>query len=314
MSELTITHTERVTYASWDNTYTQILTTSDDGTIRMSDAQTGDVIWQIDYFQPILGASWSHDNRTILAWDEQMLLIIDADSGEFGFEGSLVNIQNAIWKGDDSAILVYDERSLLVITLADKALASGRVLTQFADESTFISARWSMNDTQIVTFDTSMTTRIWDATTYEEVATYTFPEGVTGIVQSDNGNYFASWGADNDVVVWRISDTGRLLSWGRFPHSRTFVIGAAWELNDTVLLTWGADETARLWDVTRADELFKVRHMDWVTGARLNGDGTKLVTWSYQFAYVWDVETGELIRQALHNNLVSGALFNGDET
>lgn len=314
ISQLTITHSERITYANWDNTYTRILTTSDDGVIRISDAQTGDTIWQIDYPKPILGASWSHDNHTILVWEEQGLLIIDADTSQYGFESSLLGIKDALWKEDDSAVLVYDDSRLQIINLADKKLNSTQMVMQTEDEITLISARWSMNETQIVTFDTSMTTRVWDASTYTEIASYELPEGATGIVQSQSGDYFASWGADNDVIVWRISETGRLLSWGRFGHSRTFVIGAAWELDEKVLLTWGADETARLWDVVSGDELLQVKHTDWVTGAYLNTDGTKLITWAYQFAYVWDVQTGELIHQALHDNLVSGALLNGDET
>ncbi|MCU0480886.1 MAG: hypothetical protein MUE54_06700, partial [Anaerolineae bacterium] len=55
-------------------------------------------------------------------------------------------------------------------------------------------------------------------------------------------------------------------------------------------------------------------HTDWVTGARLNVNGTRLITWSYDYAYVWDVESGELLHRFEHANLVSGAILNGDET
>ncbi|MDZ4669873.1 MAG: hypothetical protein SH821_03285 [Phototrophicales bacterium] len=314
----TVTHDERVTSASWNTTETHILTTSEDGTIRMTDAQTGEQVWQITHTDSINDASWSHDSNHILAWDDRVLLIIDAQTGDFAIEPAGLekpNIADAIWKHDDSAILLYSDTFAQIITLGDDlTIRDMRGFGFFGDGNDLSFSQWNHDETQILTFDTNLTARVWDVDSNDEAYSFTFPTDTTGIAWSGDEIRFASWGLDSAVRLWDITDNGQISDAGSFRHSRTFVIGATWAVNDTILLTWGADETARVWDVASGEEKISVKHTDWVTGATLNYDGTILVTWSYQFAYVWDATTGDLIYQASHDNLVSGARLNEAET
>jgi WD40 repeat protein len=318
ISELDIIHDERVTYANWDNTYTYILTTSEDGTIRLSSVLTGEQVWQISHTASINGASWSHDGNRIVAWDDTNLLIINAQTGNFAIEPEDLdkpNISDALWKRDDSAILLYGDTFAQIITLGDGlALGDMREFGFFGDGNTLSFAQWNRDETRILTFDTNLTARVWDVDSQDEIYSFTFPTDTTGIAWSGDEMRFASWGLDSDVRLWDITENGQIRDAGSFRHSRTFVIGATWAVNDTLLLTWGADETARIWDVATGEEKMSVRHTDWVTGATLNHDGTILITWSYQFAYVWDVGTGDLMYRASHDNLVSGARLNEYET
>ncbi len=313
ISELDIIHDERVTYANWDNTYTRILTTSDDGTIRMSDAQSGDVIWEMIYDNSISGASWNPDKSHIVAWTiNNELLLINTELGiitdKFATNKA---VKNGFWKSDGTAFVFYDDHILNIQTVRDQTFSDG-IFAQESPEA-ILSAQWSVDESQMLVLDETNHLTIWDLDSQENIMTYTFPEETTGIAQTTDATRFVSWGADSGVILWLVAgDEIRRVDTVR--HTRTFVIGAKWVMNDTQLLTWGADETARLWDVASGNQLLQFKHTDWVTGANLNTDGTKLVTWAYQFAYVWDVETGDLIRQALHDNLVSGAILNGDET
>lgn len=313
ISELTITHTERVTYANWDNTYTRILTTSDDGAIRMSDAQSGNIIWERENDSSMSGAVWNKDKSLIATWTtDNQILLIDTEIGAVTDRLTTGNpIKNGLWKSDGTAFIFYDDHILNIQTVNDQIFSDGI----FALESpeAILSVQWNMDESQILVLDETNVATLWGLSTQEKIATYTFPDDTTGVAQNTDATKFVSWGTDSGVILWQVADN-ELRRIDTFRHTRTFIIGAKWVMNDSQLLTWGADETARLWDVATSDQLLQVRHTDWVTGANLNTDGTKLVTWAYQFAYVWNVATGDLIRQALHDNLVSGAILNGDET
>ena len=59
------------------------------------------------------------------------------------------------------------------------------------------------------------------------------------------------------------------------------IIGAAWNADESLVLTWSADSTARLWrarDGTPVGPPF--RHEDDVLGAAWNHDESRLLTWS----------------------------------
>jgi WD40 repeat protein len=80
------------------------------------------------------------------------------------------------------------------------------------------------------------------------------------------------------------------------PHD-DFVNGATWNADDTRILSWSSDGTAKLWDVAAllspdADgtPLAILPHDDTVWGARWNADETRILTWSDDnTAKLWDV-------------------------
>lgn len=309
---LIIRHAERVTYAQWSADSSRILTTSEDGKIRMSDSQTANILWERSEDNPIAGASWSADERLIIAWDTNgEVLLIQAETGDVSDRHNS-QIQNAIWKADSTAVMLYSPNLLNILSVEDGQFDGGLFALETPD--TILLAQWSADETRILTFQESRIATIWDMATSDKIGSYRFPEGTTGIAWSANGDQFASWGQESVVTQWNISPTGDLAKIRDFRHNRTFVIGAQWAMDDNQLLTWGADETARIWDTINGTELISVYHTDWVTGATLNQDGTRLITWSYHFAYIWNAQTGDLLYQAPHDNLVSGASLNADET
>jgi len=309
---LIIRHTERVTYAQWSADSSRILTTSEDGKIRMSDSQRGNMLWERTGDNPIAGASWSANEKLIIAWDtDGEVLLIHAGTGNM-LDKNNSQIQHAIWKSDSTAVMMYSPNILNISSVQDSQFGGGLFALETPD--TILFAQWNTDETQILTFHESGNATIWDVASGDKIGSYRFPEGTTGIAWSANGDQFVSWGQENIVTQWNISPTGDIVQVRDFRHNRTFIIGAKWVMNDNQLLTWGADETARIWDVTSGTELVSVYHTDWVTGATLNQDGTRLVTWSYQSAYIWNAQTGDLFYQAPHDNLVSGASLNADET
>jgi WD40 repeat protein/DNA-binding CsgD family transcriptional regulator/tRNA A-37 threonylcarbamoyl transferase component Bud32 len=92
------------------------------------------------------------------------------------------------------------------------------------------------------------------------------------------------------------------------------VNGAVWNANETRLLTWSEDGTARVWDAVTGAPLLTLHHADSVLGAAWNRAETRILTWSNDgTARVWDAD-GNPLFSLLHTDTVRGAIWNRDET
>lgn len=91
-----------------------------------------------------------------------------------------------------------------------------------------------------------------------------------------------------------------------------------WSQDKQQFLTWGMDQTVRLWDIP--DELEHLTlHLDNGTGgAAWNRDGSQVLTWSQGIrdglVQLWDASSGEMILTLTLFSPVSGAIWNEDES
>jgi energy-coupling factor transporter ATP-binding protein EcfA2 len=68
------------------------------------------------------------------------------------------------------------------------------------------------------------------------------------------------------------------------------VLGAAFNGDESRILTWSDDNTARLWDAATGKEVVALRHEGGVRGAAFNGDESRILTWSDDNpARLWDI-------------------------
>ena len=79
--------------------------------------------------------------------------------------------------------------------------------------------------------------------------------------------------------------------------------GAAFNGDESRILTWSEDDTARLWDAATGQEVVApLRHEGAVRGAAFNGDASRILTWSEDnTARLWDISRlprGNLIQIA----------------
>jgi conflict system STAND superfamily ATPase/WD40 domain-containing protein len=101
-----------------------------------------------------------------------------------------------------------------------------------------------------------------------------------------------------------------------FSHQDT-VRGALFNHDESRILTWSSDRTARLWDARTGQHIgAAMQHQGVVEGAQFNHDESRILTWSFDHtARLWDARTGQQIGPALqHPGMVVGAQFNHDES
>ena len=70
------------------------------------------------------------------------------------------------------------------------------------------------------------------------------------------------------------------------------VAGAQVFADDTRILTWSYDGTARVWDARSGDAITPpLKHEDLVAGAKVFADDTRILTWRFEgTARVWSVD------------------------
>jgi WD40 repeat protein/DNA-binding CsgD family transcriptional regulator len=90
--------------------------------------------------------------------------------------------------------------------------------------------------------------------------------------------------------------------------------GATWNADETRLLTWSDDGSARVWDAASGDNLLTLPHDGAVSGAQWNANETRILTWSKDTtARVWDAASGENLLTLPHTDPVLGAVWREDQ-
>jgi WD40 repeat protein len=72
--------------------------------------------------------------------------------------------------------------------------------------------------------------------------------------------------------------------------------GAAFNHDESRVLTWGQDGKARLWAVSQHDPILALDHNGGVTGAVFSHDGDRILTWSGDgLVRLWDVSLDDSV-------------------
>jgi WD40 repeat protein len=104
------------------------------------------------------------------------------------------------------------------------------------------------------------------------------------------------------------------------PHNLPFLdsrvlFGAIFNGDESRILTWADDGTARLWDVNQNEPIQSFQHKGGVNGAIFNRDESRILTYSADgMARLWAVGQNEPIQSFVHKGEVKGAIFSRDES
>src|SRR2546430_2265153 len=161
---------------------------------------------------------------------------------------------------------------------------------------------------------------VWDV--QSGALLYTLPPNgaVLSIAFSPNGRFLATGSGDGAARPWNVLDGLPLAS---FPH-RSGAKGddvrmVSFSPDSSRLLTVGGDRFARVFDVSRREEVMELDHTALVNRARFSHHGTLIATvGSGTFARIWDASSGEL-QYAVRTTRASSAslddvVFSPDDT
>lgn len=297
-------HDAVVTWAGWSPDETYILTASEDGTVRLWDRASGELVRVYEHGSPVRGASWDRSGAGFVSWTDAGIIYL------WSLEAAapLVTLTNAgpvrgvLLAPDDGSILSWGGEVAIVWSLEDDERL------RLEHRSAVRSAEWSDDHAHILTFAEAGTATVWDASTGERISEQAFGRDALGAAWTAAEDRVLAWTMSRGVQVWRPGAFAPSLT---LPH-RTFVDGAVWNADETRILSWSADDTAKVWDAQSGREILTLRHIDWVEGARFSQDETRILSWSYDSVFLW-ADDGAKLGEFRHDLLVTGAVWNQNE-
>ena len=226
----------------------------------------------------------------------------------------------------------------------------------FAHQGPVDGAQFSRDESRILTWSDDNTARLWDARTGKPIGPALQHQGaVRGAQFSRDESRILTWSYDNTARLWdartgkpigpalqhralftarssagtRAASSpgvmtkrcgcgmrGRARRWARRWSTRA-CHGAQFSRDESRILTWSDDKTARLWDARTGQAIGPaLEHQGVVRGAQFSRDESRILTWSDDNTVrLWDARTGQAIGPAMqHQDLFNGAQFSRDES
>ncbi|MGO1077255.1 nSTAND1 domain-containing NTPase [Inquilinus sp. CA228] len=304
----------KITAASWSSDGRFIVTASEDGTARIWDARTRQVLHDlVGHKSGILGAAFSADShRVVTASSDKTARIWDVETGQLVKEQELRRHEEPI----DSVAFSPDGRYLSTHSGDGMAVIWDLVKGNYTvmGRPVGVSSVTFSPDSQYVLLESSGAFRVRGINAYQERPF----KGHTGYVASaafspENGRIIVSTYSDGTARIWD-AETGEVLQ-VLIGHDG-WVSNAVFSPDGQRIVTTSGDKTARVWDAATGQELLKlVGHTDGVLSAAFSRDGRRIVTASEDHtAKIWDAETGqELQSLSGHSGAVRAATFSPDE-
>jgi WD40 repeat protein len=293
----------------------RVITSSDDGTARVWDAETGSPLTEpVKLARKVLSARFSPDgNRiattavdgTIGLWDARLRRLLpvippapDVWQAEIGPEGGRVVMETG-----DGAVQVWDSR----------IGGAPTVITRRGGEN--IPASFSPDGGLLGTVSSDNAARVWDVSTGRLVAgPLSHSDRISMLAFSPDGKSLATASWDHSARVWE----------ARTGHPVTDPLSEAGQIDSVAfspdgqrLLTGSHNLVAQIWAIRTGERLGRpLRHEFPVVDAGFSPDGRRVVTACADgTARVWDAETSlPLTGPIRHNGAVVDARFSPDGT
>ena len=296
-----------------------VLTGSADGTARIWDVSTGRELW--GHFSSVLSATFTPDGKRILTGGRDYTLRLwNGHSGKFLRElpdpprGAVDSIR---FSPDGKRVAIAESSGLVTI----RPTSTWKPVATIDENSIPVSeAVFSPNGKLVATASLDGYAGIYSARTGERIrwlhangkSGAAHPLGAaTGIAWSSDGRFLATTATDSRIHIWSprgvllqtmLGHAGRVVSPSFAPHSH-------------LLLTAGADHTARVWDAATGTPLAVLKDdPQALAAAAFSPDGSRVVTGDAGgLTQVWRWQDGRLLGTLpMHSDSVNAVSFSPD--
>ena len=310
-------HDDEVIDVKWSADGETLLSVSQDATVRLSDARSGE---EVAVLGPMgaggLIGSLSPGGTRVAATAFDGLYVWDlANPDKPWFEPFMVQVVGVAFdpvEGDRLAVAVNGPMEL----------GSGlKVYDVSTREEVFhvsfdgaCELRWSPDGTKIATAANDTFGRVWDSSTGELLASFEEHHAFLCTVDfSPDGTRVVTGGNDGAARIWDAESARQEIVLAGHEERVSF---AAYSPDGRKVVTSSEAGLARLWDVSPEGrrEVFTVFDPSVVIQARYSGDGASFVTSSFTgVVSVWDSASGELLAELRgHEGPVHGVDITAD--
>jgi WD40 repeat protein len=185
--------------------------------------------------------------------------------------------------------------------------AKGTPAGQLAHRRGVTGIKFSPDGARIATVSDDTSVRLWDRRTGLELGPQRSGSAIGQVLFSPDGSRFIALGYAGRETALLDTATGQEVTVFRTP-----VVSAAFSPGGGLLLTFGADQTARLWNaVTGRGLLWNERMTQWT--AAFSPAGDRLATASVDHTVrLWDPRSGQELARRPHGSPVTAVAFSPD--
>ncbi|KIM32666.1 hypothetical protein M408DRAFT_184821 [Serendipita vermifera MAFF 305830] len=309
-------HTRGVNSVAFSPDGRRIVSGSEDRTIRVWDAETGEVVTGPlkGHTDRVFSVAFSPDGRQIVSGSSDgTVRVWDAKTGEVvvgPLEGHTRWVVFVTFSPNGRRIVsCFSDGTVRVWDAGTGELVTGPLK---GHTHRVRSVAFSPDGRRIVSGSDDGTVRVWDAETGEVV---TGPlkghtDWVFSIAFSPDGRHIVSGSSDGTVRVWD-AETGKVVAG---PLQGGSVRSVAFSPDSRRIVSGSFDKSIRVWDAKtgKVDAGPLEGHTDQVLSVAFSPDGRRIVSGSKDMTVrVWDAETGEVVAAPLegHTGEVSSVAF-----
>jgi len=295
---------------------TRIASGSEDGTLRVWDADSGEVVSVLSgHAEGIHAVAFSPDGSRIVSGSrDKTVRVWDSSSG-----ASLATLHG---HDEDVAAVAFSPDGRRIVSGSwDKTLrvwdaASGEPLvTLVGSEGPIWSVAFSPDGGRIVSGPADMTVRLWDAVSGKSLRAWVALEDAIAPIRvafSPDGTRILTAGYDGMIRAWDTA-SGRLLATLAGPDES--VASIAFSPDGKRIVSGSGDNTIRVWDAGSGQPLFTLLgHEGPVSSVAFSPDGKRIVSASEDRTLrMWMAEPGSSVRTLVgHKRSVAAIAVSAD--
>ncbi|MDH3671449.1 MAG: TIR domain-containing protein, partial [Gammaproteobacteria bacterium] len=295
---------------------TRLATASDDKTVRVWDALSGQALHVLQgHTDSVRSVAFSPDGtRIVTGSSDNTARVWDALSGQalHVLQGHTDVLRSAAFSPDGARIATASGDK----TVRVWDVASGQALQVLQGHTDWVrSVAFSPDGTRLATASADKTVRVWDALSGQALQVLQgHTHWVRSLAFSPDGTRIATASDDKTARVWdALSGQALQVLQG---HTRP-IRSVAFSPDGTRLATASGDKTARVWDLASGQALQVLQgHTHWVRSLAFSPDGTRIATASGdKTARVWDLASGQTLQVLQgHTDSVRSVAFSPDGT
>ncbi|KAI0038905.1 WD40 repeat-like protein [Auriscalpium vulgare] len=296
-------HESQVSSVAFSPDGNRIVSGSDDKTIRICDAHTGEMVLG-PFAEPTTGVrsvGFSPDGAWVVSGSyDRGIRIWDPHTGQSvagPFKGHSSFVMSVAFSPDSMHVVSGSKDKTLRIW---NIVSGDTVAGPFRGHTGWVqSVMFSPDGTHVVSGSDDNTVRIWDAKTGKTVAgpLTGHTDWVWSVAFSPNGTRIVSGSGDRTICIWD-AQTGEMVA-GPFIGHTSWVWSVAFSPDGKRVVSGSADRTIRIWDAQTGETVVgPLRgHTSEVASVAYSPDGKLIASGSRDGTLcIWDAEVDEKLR------------------